>query len=102
MIIDDVQRAIQADSVNITHHARKEAKEDSLKLDEIFFSVRHGKIIEAYPSDFPFPSCLVYGDTSTGQPVHSVWAFDRETGIAILITVYRPDPERWIHWGKRK
>jgi hypothetical protein len=32
MIIDDVQQAIQTDSINMTRHARKEAKEDSLKI----------------------------------------------------------------------
>lgn len=38
MKIDDIIKAIQADCVNITVHARKEAKEDSLKLDDIFYS----------------------------------------------------------------
>jgi hypothetical protein len=52
MIIDDVQQAIQTDSVNITRHARKEAKEDSLKLDHIFFSTLHGKMVETYPMIF--------------------------------------------------
>lgn len=98
----DIITAIQADSVNITLHARKEAKEDALKLDDIFFSVIYGEIIEDYPNDFPYPSCLIYGRTSSEEPVHSVWGYDVESRIAILITVYRPDPERWIQWKKRK
>jgi len=102
MKIHDIIRAIQADTVNITLHARKEAKEDSLKLDDIFFSALHGEIIEDYPEDFPYPSCLIYGKTSLGEPVHSVWAYDSENSIAVLITVYRPDPDRWIRWKERK
>ncbi len=101
MKIHDIIRAIQDETVNVTLHARKEAKEDSLKLDAIFSSVRHGEIIENYPEDFPYPSCLIYGRTSSGEPVHSVWAYDAENGIAILITVYRPDPALWIDWKER-
>lgn len=102
MKIDFVIQAIQADRVNITQHARKEAKEDGLKLDEIFFSVRCGELIEDYPEDFPYPSCLIYGKTAYGIPIHSVWAYDHESQVAILVTVYRPDPKRWIDWKQRK
>ena len=102
MKIDDIIKAIQADCVNITVRARKEAQEDSLKLDDIFYSTCYGEIIENYPDDFPYPSCLIYGMTSSGDPVHSVWAHDCESRIAVLITVYRPDPERWIDWKERR
>ena len=95
-------RAIESNSVNITHHARKEAKEDLLKLDEIFFSARCGELIENYPEDYPYPSCLIYGKILSGEPVHSVWAYDHESEIAFLITVYRPDPDKWIDWKERK
>ncbi|MBF0289819.1 MAG: DUF4258 domain-containing protein [SAR324 cluster bacterium] len=56
----------------------------------------------AAPWDRPYPSCLIYGKNEKGDPVHSVWAYDEETGIAIMITVYRPDPARWIDWKERK
>lgn len=102
MEIHKIIKAIEADCVNITRHARKEARDDSLRLDDILFSTRHGEIIEDYPDDFPYPSCLIYGRASSGDPVHSVWAYDSENGIAVLITVYRPDPGRWIRWKERK
>ncbi|QTA86151.1 DUF4258 domain-containing protein [Desulfonema magnum] len=102
MKIHKIIRAIETNCVNITLHARKEAKDDSLRLDDIFFSTCHGEIIEDYPDDFPYPSCLIYGRSSSDDPVHSVWAYDSENEIAVLITVYRPDPERWTHWKERK
>ncbi len=102
MKIDEITEAIRLNNVNITLHARKEAKEDALKLDDIFFSVCSGQIIEDYPDDFPYPSCLIYGKTPLKNPVHSVWAYDSESRIAVLITVYRPDPELWIDWKERK
>ena len=58
-----------------------------LVLDDIFFSVNNGEIIEDYPNDKPYPSCLIYGKMSSGDPIHSVWAYSAENRIAILITV---------------
>ena len=54
------------------------------------------------PDDKPYPSCLVYGRTFNGDPIHSVWAFNEKTRYTVLITVYRPDPERWINWQLRR
>lgn len=62
----------------------------------------HGEIIEDYPSDRPYPSCLVFGCTFAGDPVHSVWAYNAQNRWAVIITVYRPDPDRWINWRKRR
>jgi len=98
----DIVRAIQAGRIRITDHADEEAQDDNLNYDEIFFSVVQGEIIEQYGKDRPFPSCLVYGCTFEGEPVHSVWAYNEQTRWAVLITVYRPDPERWINWRKRR
>ncbi|MFN0157216.1 MAG: DUF4258 domain-containing protein [Bacteroidota bacterium] len=88
--------------VRISDHADEEAAVDKLKYDEIFFAVQHGEIIEEYLSDRPFPSCLVYGRASNGDPIHSVWALNPATKWAVLITVYRPDPTRWINWRERR
>jgi len=102
MKIDDIIEAVQAGRINITLHARREATDDLLVLEDILLSTREGEIIEAYPDDKPYPSCLVFGRTATGHPVHTVWAFDSTTRIAVLITVYRPDPGRWVNWVERR
>jgi len=102
MDISKIIEAIQSKRINVTYHAREEAKNDALLLDEILFSTFHGEIIEDYPKDKPYPACLVYGESPNGDPIHSVWAYDSKSKIAILITVYRPDPNLWINWKKRK
>ena len=102
MEIADILNAINASKLNITQHARKEAREDNLLLDEILYATKYGEIIEEYPDDTPYPSCLIYGRNRTGEPVHSVWAYAEDAQIAILITVYRPDPNRWVDWRLRK
>jgi|APSaa5957512622_1039677.scaffolds.fasta_scaffold165835_1 hypothetical protein len=102
MKIQNIIKAIQSGSVRISDHARDEAREDSLLLKDIFFSVCNGEIIENYSTDKPYPSCLICGFTETQRPVHSVWAYNKEKQKAILITVYAPDPERWIAFKKRR
>ncbi|MDD5560158.1 DUF4258 domain-containing protein [Candidatus Methylomirabilis sp.] len=102
MNIQDIIDAIRDNRIRITDHADEEAQADRLPFDEIFFSVLQGEIIEAYPSDKPYPSCLIYGNSFTGEPIHSVWAYNPETKWSVLITVYRPDPERWVDWRTRR
>ena len=102
MNLEHIISAIRTHQVRITDHADEEAQADSLSFDQIFFSVLHGEIIEDYPTDRPFPSCLIYGDTFEGQPVHTVWAYNEANGWAVLITVYRPDPKRWVNWRVRR
>jgi hypothetical protein len=64
--------------------------------------VLSGEIIEDYPKDKPFPSSLVLGFNIKNEPFHSVWGYNPENGWAVLITVYRPDPKRWINWKIRR
>jgi hypothetical protein len=98
LIIDDIRH----NRIRITDHADEEAQTDRLSFDEIFISVFQGEVIEDYPDDKPYPSCLVYGETFRREPVHSVWAYNQENRWAVLITVYRPDPKRWIDWRIRR
>jgi hypothetical protein len=53
-------------------------------------------VVEEYP-DYPKGSCiLVLQQDKAGKPVHVLWGipkgFDKP---AVLITAYRPDPQRW-------
>src|SRR3989338_9060428 len=101
MDIAAIREAIQANRVRITDHADEDAQADKLPFDEITRSVLGGELIETYPTGKPYPSCLIYGPTSGGDPVHTVWAYNERTQGAVLITVYRPDPDRWINWRQR-
>ena len=101
MDIQMIIEAILSHRVRITEHA-EEVQADHLSFDEVLGSVMRGEVIEEYPNDWPYPSCLIYGETFDGAPVHSVWAYNESNGWVVLITVYRPDPRRWIDWRKRR
>jgi len=102
MDIQNIIAAIRHNRIRITDHADEEAQTDHLSFDEVFSSVLRGEVIEDYPKDKPYPSCLIYGDSFTGRPIHSVWAYNPKTLWTVLITVYCPDSERWIDWRTRR
>lgn len=79
MKIDDIVDAIHKSLVRISDHADEEAEADELTFDEIYFSVLHGEIIEDYPDDKPYPSCLLYGMSFSGDPVPSVGVIMKKT-----------------------
>ena len=78
MDIQDIIRAIDSQNYRITHHADEEAQDDDLDFEGIFYSVQNGEIIENYPEDRPYPSCLIYGSNADGEPIHSVWGIRRD------------------------
>ncbi|MBI3354324.1 MAG: DUF4258 domain-containing protein [Nitrospirae bacterium] len=73
-----------------------------IKEEEVFEAVLNGKIIENYSDDEPYPSCLVYGRTDTDRPLHIACAYSKHDDMAIIITVYQPDPDKWIEFERRK
>ncbi len=66
MNIENIWEAIRKGRVRISDHADEESEADNLSFDEIYFSVLHGEIIESYPIDKPYPSCLIFGKTFSG------------------------------------
>jgi hypothetical protein len=100
--IEDIVEAVRKDRLRISDHADEEAQEDGLSFDEVFFSLLQWEVLEEYRDDKPYPSCLILGFTFGGDPVHSVWAYNEENQWAVLVTVYRPDPARWIDWRTRR
>ena len=101
MDIEHILNSIWDHRLKITDHADEEAIDDDLTYDEIYFSTIYGEIIEDYPNDKPYPSCLIFGRNFAGEPIHTVWAYNAEVKWAVLITVYRPDPVRWVDWKVR-
>ena len=101
--IEDIIESIKDGRIRITDHADDEAQNDNLLFEDIFISVQKGEIIEQYPDDKPYPSCLILGKDIKGEPIHSVWTYNVETKSSVLVTVYRPHPERWKEdWKTRR
>jgi len=87
--------------VKFTDHARIEMIEDNISVDEVLFVINTGEIIEEYPDDKPFPSCLIYGGVKD-KHVHVVCAMPGHVDALIIITVYKPHPQKWVNYKRRK
>ena len=62
-------------------------------MDDVIIALTNGEIIEQYPADFPYPSCLVLGYTKEGKALHIVCG---SSGTELwLITAYIPNPAEW-------
>jgi len=66
-----------------------------IRVDEVLQALDAGEIIEEYPEDKPYSSCLILGRTLASRPLHVVCAPVSTDRRLIVITTYQPDPERW-------
>jgi hypothetical protein len=104
-ILKKIKKCFENDEVLYTHHAMLEMRsEDFGRIfeQEVSESITNGEIIEKYPDGKPYPSVLIFGNTSSGRPVHVVCAYNKDENLAIIITVYEPNPEVWIQNKKRR
>lgn len=100
MINEEVRKRARI-HVKFTEHARLAMREDNIAVDDVI-SALAGKVIEKYPDDKPFPSCLVYGRTMDGRPLHVVCAMPKHVDMLIIVTVYIPTEKEWIEFRKRR
>lgn len=87
------------DRILLSTHAARRMYERGVYPADVQRVLATGTVIETYPDDLPLPSYLVLGwvDSEREQraPVHVVAADDDEHATTHVITVYKPDLERW-------
>jgi len=93
MTLDVILDNIREGQYRFSEHAVKRMIRRSVSRKEIEEVILEGEIIEDYPHDKYSPSCLVYGKTGEGKPLHIQVAFPP---VVVIITVYEPDPLEWI------
>jgi hypothetical protein len=104
-MLKEIQDCFKAERLYYSGHARNEMEVDEfgeIKDEEVVEAVLRGKIIEIYPEDKPYPSCLIYGRTSENRALHVVCAYSNDDNTTIIITAYQPHPDRWINFIRRK
>ncbi len=99
MDISFIQDKIRKGQYYWRQHAIERSIERQVAEEEVAEVILSGEIIEEYSEDKYGPSCLIFGRTRTGRPIHvqcslppSVW----------IITLYEPNPDEWINFRKRK
>jgi len=83
----------QRGAVKWSVHCLERMQERDITRDNVCKCITEGEIIEDYPDDYPFPSCLVLGYTENGKALHTVIGTDGST--AYIITAYYPNPDKF-------
>ena len=91
--IDILREMCYTGSIKWTTHILARLQERGIFPSDVKQCINTGRIIERYPDDFPFPSCLVLGCAVNGKPLHVVIGIGE--GRLWLVTAYYPDPAKW-------
>ena len=91
--IEDFRTINKAENIIITLHGQLRLRERKITVDDVINAIDHGEIIEQYPEDYPFPSCLILGISLHDVYIHVVVSMNEER--IYLITAYIPDPDEW-------
>ena len=62
--LENLKLYFERDAVFISDHAVKRFRERGIKIKDVRTAVYSGEIIEQYPDDYPYPSCLILGLSS--------------------------------------
>ncbi len=84
-------------------HASERMFQRKISHNDVEHLLKVGEIIERYDDDYPLPSLLLNGITENNRPLHLVVGINREEKRLIIITVYEPNPLKWIdNFSRRK
>lgn len=63
MTIDDLKNLCCDNTIEMTRHVLDRCLQRNIKYDDIKSCILNGSIIEDYPDDYPYPSCLIFWRT---------------------------------------
>ena len=100
MTIEEIVQLCTKQSLRWTRHILERIFQRGIYIDDVMNALVNGVIIEQYPTDYPFPSCLVLGHTKAGKALHIVCG---SNGTELwLITAYIPNPTEWTEDFKQR
>lgn len=88
-------RALAAERINLqlTLHLLDRCRQRGITIEDVKNVLLHGEIIEQYPNDYPYPSCLELGLSISGRYLHVCCGVGDNK--LWLITAYYPTEDEW-------
>ena len=100
-LIENIRKKIEIDLFEFSKHAVDQSIIRRISVQDMRRVIANGTIIEDYPEDKYGPSCLIFGMTAGKRPIHIQCSYPSRPIIKI-ITLYEPDPVRWVDFKKRR
>lgn len=93
MNLDEIKQLCANKKIRWTNHMFMRLVQRGISTDDVGNALINGEIIEDYPTDYPYPSCLILGLTIDEKILHVVCGSNGEE--LWLITAYYPNPDSW-------
>lgn len=100
-LLDEIRRKIDAGEYEFTRHAVDQTIIRRISIHDVREVFANGEVIEDYPDDKYGPSCLIVGMTPSARPLHVQRSYPSRPQVKV-ITVYEPDPARWVNFKVRR
>lgn len=91
--INALQTLCRNKHIQWTNHVVVRLLQRGIPQRDVENALMTGKIIEDYPTDYPYPSCLVLGLTISDRPLHVVCGVGNEW--LWIVTAYYPGLDKW-------
>jgi len=92
--INEIRQLCENESLRWTNHALIRLLQRRITTNDVICALLSGEIIEQYPADYPYPSCLILGLTKSMEHLHVVCGVS--AGEVWLITAYYPNSNEWM------
>ena len=89
MVLDEIKSLCRQGKIQWTNHVQQRISQRDITRQNVKDAILTGAVIEEYPTDYPFPSCLILGSNR----LHVVCGIG--DGILWIITAYRPSNDKW-------
>ena len=100
--LNEIQLKITHGEFEFSRHAVDQSIVRDISVQELKEAIiQKARIIEDYPEDKYGPSCLILGFTNQKRPLHIQSSYPSRP-ILKIITLYEPDPAKWIDFDKRR
>jgi Domain of unknown function (DUF4258) len=92
-LIDEIRAKFANDQFEFSRHAVDQTIRRRVTLAERRQAIAAGEVIEDYPDDKYGPSCLIFGRTGAGRPLHVQTGYAWRPVVKV-ITVYEPQADQ--------
>ena len=74
--INEIKNLLRERKVRWSAHCLERMNERDISIADVKSCIENGEIIEEYPDDFPYPSCLIFGSGTQDRFIHVVAGTD--------------------------